>query len=227
MKSRLFTLTFALGLSLNVQASDSFFFNTGNVTIPDNDPNGCQDSRDLTGISGTISDVEVTLNISGGFNGDLYVWLSHGTGLSILLNRVGVSSSSSVGYGNTGFGPDAQQNNFTFDDQATQDVHFYQASSYTLNANGQLTGMWQPDGRILDPESSASSFDTAPRSNLLNVFNGLDPNGEWTLFAADLSSGNISTLTGWGLVITVVPEPSTFALVGLGTAALMISRRRK
>ena len=227
MKSRLSIFAFALGLSVSVQASNSFFFNTGSVTLPDDDPNGYQDSRGLTGISGTISDVNVTLSISGGFNGDLYVWLSHGTGLSILLNRVGMSSGSSVGYGNTGFGLDAQQINFTLDDQAAQDVHFYQTDPYTLNANGQLTGVWQPDGRILDPESPASSFDTAPRPNLLNAFDGLDPNGEWTLFAADMSSGHISTLTGWGLVITVVPEPSTFALVGLGAAALMISRRRK
>lgn len=227
MISRVFTLAFALGLGASAQAGGLFLFDTGNATIRDYDANGYQDSRTLSGMAGPIADVNVTLSISGGFNGDLYAWLSHGTALSILLNRVGRSSTNGVGYGDAGFGMDTQPSRFTLDDQAGQDVHFYRAGGYTLNASGQLTGVWQPDGRALDPESPASSFDTASRSNGLGVFNGLDPNGEWILFVADVSQGNISTLTEWGLEITVVPEPSAFSLAIVGAAAVMISRRRR
>jgi subtilisin-like proprotein convertase family protein len=224
MKYRFSVLAFAFRLSLHAQASDTFSFPTGPVSIPDNNPNGYQNSIMLAQLPGTISDVNVTLNIAGGFNGDLYVWLSHGSNLAVLLNRVGVSSASSVGYPDAGFGPDNQESQFTFDDQATQDVHFYQSVNYTLNSNGQLTGTWQPDGRIIDPYSPAASFDSAPRSNLLDVFNGADPNGQWTLFVADLSPGGISTLTGWGLEIETVPEPSLTLLFGIFLLASVLAR---
>jgi len=38
---------------------------------------------------------------------------------------------------------------------------------------------------------------------------------------------NITTMNSQDLVMTTVPEPSTFALAGLGAAALLIFRRRK
>jgi subtilisin-like proprotein convertase family protein len=227
MDAKLVAFLLAFGLGANAQADYSFFFNTGNAAIPDNDPSGYLDSRTVTGMSGVISDVNVTLNISGGFNGDLYAWLSHGSGLCILLNRVGLSSANGVGYGDAGFGTSATQAQFTLDDQSAQDVHFYGADSFTLNGNGQLTGTWQPDGRVLDPGSAAGLFDAAPRSDMLGVFDGLDPNGGWTLFVADQSSGDISTITEWGLEIQVVPEPSTGLLMGLGAALFAFHPRKR
>src|SRR5437867_9316147 len=142
-----------------------------NATIPDGDLNGYQNSQTVSGLSASISDVNVTLNISGGFNGDLYGYLYHNNTNAILLNRVGRSSTSSVGYPDAGFGPDASANSFTLDDQAGHDVHLYRTFSYSLNGSGQLTGQWQPDGRNLDPLSAGSSFDGAARSNLLGGFN--------------------------------------------------------
>jgi len=200
------------------QGTTQFDFGGIDATIPDNDASGYQDSRNLSGLAGIISDVTVTLNISGGFNGDLYAWLSHGSGLAILLNRVGISSSNSVGYANTGFGTNAQQARFTLDDHAAQDVHFYQAGAYALNSNGQLTGTWQPDGRMIDPSSAPAQFDGAPRPNMLSGLDGMVANGGWTLFIADLSPGGVSTLNGWGLNITTVPEPATATLLSLGLA---------
>src|ERR1700722_6914333 len=107
MITKLLDVTLLAGLAASARADYVASFTNG-VTIPDNSANGFQDSHTLSGISGTISDVSVTLNISGGFDGDLYAWLSDGSGLAILLNRVGVSSLNPVGYGNSGFGPDQQ-----------------------------------------------------------------------------------------------------------------------
>ena len=112
--------------------------------------------------------MDVTLNISGGYNGDLYCYLTHGSGFSVLLNRVGQTSLNPGGYGDTGFA-------VTLSDLAATDIHNYQTVGYALNANGQLMGTWQPDGRTADP---ATVLDTATRSAFLSSFNTLSPNGQ-------------------------------------------------
>jgi hypothetical protein len=125
------------------------------------------------------------------------------------LNRTGVTGTGSgdaFGYGNTGF-------NITLSSTSSgaQDVHFYQNYSPSYNGSGQLTGTWQPDGRNIDPQSAPSAFDAASRLNF-GSFTGLNPNGTWTLFIADLSAGGQSDVVSWSLDITAVPEPANVAL---------------
>jgi subtilisin-like proprotein convertase family protein len=189
------------------------------AVIPDGDLNGIQSSQTFTDITGTVAHVSLTLNISGGINGDYYAYLLHNSTRAVLLNRVGRSSTSNVGYPDAGFGLDASLNSFTFDDSASNDVHLYRTFGYQLNGSRQLTGQWQPDGRGLDPLSAGSLFDTAARSNPLNVFNGTDPSGLWTLYLADVSPVGEGTLVSWGLVISV-PEPAS---AGLMLAGLLVS----
>src|SRR4030095_2852575 len=51
------------------------------------------------------------------------------------------------------------------------------------------------------------------RTGLLSSFNGLNPNGEWTLFLADLSPLDTSTLVSWGLELCGLPPiPPTITL---------------
>jgi subtilisin-like proprotein convertase family protein len=213
-----------LGLSLRTEAAlYQYNFNSGFANggaVPDANVNGWSDTRNISDISVSepyIADVNVTLNISGGYNGDLYVYLTHSGGFSVLLNRVGRTSGNSFGYGNSGF-------NVTLDDQAatTTDIHSYQTVSYSLNGSGQLIGDWRPDGRDSDP---ATVLDTDSRTSPLTVFNNLDPNGNWTLFVADLSSGASSTVVDWGLYIQAVPEPAHYALYcALGLLAISAIR---
>src|SRR5438876_350100 len=94
---------------------------TPNAPIPDGNVNGYQSSLTLSGLPTLTLDVNVTLNISGGWNGDLYAYLRHGDGFSVLLNRVGTPDNYGFGYGDTGF-------HVTLDSQATQSVniHLYQ-----------------------------------------------------------------------------------------------------
>src|SRR2546425_11905025 len=101
---------------------------TPNAVIPDGNASGYQSSLTLSGLPSAILDVNVTLNISGGWNGDIYAYLRHGDGFSVLLNRVGTPDNYGFGYGDTGF-------HVTLDGQATQsvDIHLYQNVSYTLN----------------------------------------------------------------------------------------------
>ena len=76
-----------------------------------------------------------------------------------------------------------------------------------------MTGTWQPDGRTIDPLSSPGNFDSASRVGF-GSYNGSNPNGTWTLFIADMSSGGgQSQVLGWSLDITAaVPEPVNVAL---------------
>ena len=68
---------------------ETYNFTGVNKTITDNNPFGVTDERTISGSAiDEIGQVNVFLNISGGFNGDLYVTLNHSSGYSVLLNRV-------------------------------------------------------------------------------------------------------------------------------------------
>jgi hypothetical protein len=207
------TVRLLLALVLVDSAPAASIFAVSNIssTIPDNDLNGLQNSQIVSGLGAPISGVTVNLDITAGFNGDLYVYIQHGNTLAVLLNRVGLDALNGVGYPDTGL-------KIALDDNAASDVHFYQNKPYGVNGSGQLTGAWQPDARLIDPLSTGSVFAAATRGNLLSGFEGGDPNGRWTLFAADVSPGGVSILQGWGLAITVVPEPLIMAVLGCGLA---------
>jgi len=65
---------------------------------------------------------------------------------------------------------------------------------------------------------------TVDASTLGTTFNTLNPNDTWTLFFADTVNGDQTTLNGWSLDITAVPEPANIALgvfVGILAAAAL------
>lgn len=216
-------MTVALGGSETLRAT-TITFNSGFANggaILDGNASGWWDTRAVSGLSGPITDVNVTLNLGGGWNGDLYGYLSYGGQIAVLLNRVGVGSSNPFGYSDAGM-------QVTLDDQAASDIHLYGAGSIIGGA------AWQPDGRNIDPLSAGGSFDSAARSSLLGSFNTLDPNGNWTLFLADVSGGGgVSTLTSWSLDFTTSPtSPSVpdqgpgLPLTGATVLALVATARR-
>lgn len=190
--------------------------------IPDNNAVGCANKAVVSNYPTSIIGVGVKLNISGGFNGDLYAYLSHEGVLLPLLNRVGVTGNgggNDLGYADKGLSMMFRS------DGAYEDIHFYQNHSPTYES-GQLTGTWQPDGRNIDPLSARAAFDTADRLTFAS-FNGLNPNGTWTLFIADLSPGAQSQFVSWELSITAVPEPVDLALGFLAGTVLAASLARK
>ena len=207
------------------QTTENTYTFSVNQLVPDANVNGLSMTTNLS-MSGNISAVTVGLDITGGYNGDLFAFLSGPNGgYAVLLNRVGVSNNaSSFGYGNQGF-------NVTLSDSAANDIHYYQSASYSLNGSGQLLGTWAPDGLNIDPKSAPTVFGSSTPSALLGSFNGTNPNGGWTLFVADLSVGGQSELVSWSLDIVTVPEPSVLVLgiMGLGLLAGMgkISRCSK
>ncbi len=206
---------------------DSGFANGG--VVPDGNLNGWADARVLKGLTeNVIADVNVRLDLAGGWNGDLYAYLTHDTGFAVLLNRVGRSASQPMGYGDAGFGPAAQGVSFTLDDQADHNVHVYQESGYALNDQGQLEGSWQPDGREIDPRSKGSAFDTAMSISGFDGFIGMDMNGMWTLYLADVvAGGDASVIRSWELEVTAIPELNLLAPGLLTLLYAMVRRGRR
>lgn len=193
---------------------------TPNAVIPDANPAGITFALNISGMLGPTTNITVTLNITGGFNGDLYAYLLSPTGsMVVLLNRVGMGSGNSFGYGDAGF-------NITLDSASGNNVHNYQSGVYNLSG-GQLTGTLAPDSRTISPLSDPSAFDAAPTGNTLADLNGSDPNGAWKLFIADLSGGGQSTLVTWGLTVVTVPEPQTWTLLSGSLATLWFATRKR
>ncbi len=213
----LFVLAVA-GIDSQAQTTVTNMFNGLNKVIPDGQFTGVSDTETLSfgdPLFANISDVKVVLNISGGFNGDIYAYLVHDGGFAVLLNRVGKTTGNSVGYADAGMSITLSATG--------NDIHSYQNFSPTFSG-GQLTGNWEQDGRDVDPQTV---LNTDAQTALLGSFDGLNPNGDWTLFLADVDFGQQSTLVNWGVVITAIPEPSTIALGGLGALALALHRRSR
>lgn len=210
--------------------TNSFHFTDLSLEIPDMEPanySGVQDTREISMAYDLIESVSVTLNIqgtgSGAFNGDLYAYLAKGDDIAILLNRPGRTSDNLSGYGDNGLDV-----HFA-DDALNGDIHVYRMTLFgshhtPLELGEQLTGIWAPDGRHVAP---VMTLDTHPRTHTLNVFTETDPNGEWTLFIADMEPGGTAVLTSWGLHIKAVPEPGTTVLFIFGSILVAVWRWRK
>jgi hypothetical protein len=142
------------------------------------------------------------------------VTLQHDSGFAVLLNRVGRTSGQPLGYGNNGF-------DITFS-LAGNDLHLYQNYTPSYDGSGRLIGDWGADARNVDP---SNVLDTDLRTAGLDSFNGVNPNGNWTLFVADLNLNGNARLEQWALNITVIPEPATLGLLVLGMLFLLRRRR--
>lgn len=179
------------------------------ATVPDNSIIGLTDTRTVTSDITSISSVIVTLNIDGGWAGDLYAYVVHGTGFSVLLNRPGRSDADLHGIPAAGL-------HVAFDDTAATDVHLAPPGA------APLTGTFQPDGRSANPVTVTN---LSPRNAMLNSFNGLPAAGTWSLFIADVAAGDEAVLQSWSMEITGVPEPSTSVFCLAATASLLLRRR--
>lgn len=180
-----------------------------NADVPDASAIGLSSTQQFSSSITVITGLEIGIHIAGGWAGDLYAYLSHEGGIAVLLNRPGRSLAQPDGSG-------AGDLVLLFRDGAPTDVHT------GLPASGAVIGEFQPDGRLVDP---ADSLDTSPRGAFLSAFQGMDPNGEWTLYIADVATGDIAKVESWSLHVTGVPEPSVAVLAMAGAAAFLRRRR--
>jgi subtilisin-like proprotein convertase family protein len=180
------------------------------IAIPQGNLAGIANSLSVSDPGGAaIEDVSVNLDISGGYDGDLYGYLvfqPSGGGsalLEVLLNQIGKGPGNPFGTSTAGM-------NVTLSDSGGSSIH---------NASGANLF---PVGAGLPPVYTPDS--TTP---LDGTFGGVSANGTWTLFLANLSEGGgTSTLVSWDMGITVVPEPVTWALAGFAGMLAVAGIRR-
>lgn len=204
-------------LRLPAQVTNSYPL-APNAGIPDGSPVGLVEHFTVSGLTAPVINIQVLLDITGGFNGDLYAYLVNPQGqLAVLLNRPGITGSNPFGYGDAGF-------NITLDGLASSNFHNYGAvPSYSLNGT-----IWAADGRNIDPQSSGSAFDAAATAANLSLFQNTDANGVWTFFIADLGAGGgTANLNNVTLTIMAVPEPQTWVMLGGGLAVFCLCRSRR
>lgn len=162
----------------------------------------------------TLTSLTVELNLTGGFNGQLFAYLANDTGYCVLLNRVGRDAGNLGGFIDPGM-------NVTFSDTAPNgDVHIY--ASHDLSS--PLTGLWASDGRETDPGTVVTGD---LRSGLLSSFANGAADGTWTLYVEDLVPGQQATLHSWTLNLTGIPEPGTGLLFGLGVCGVAVHALRR
>ena len=167
------------------------------VTIQDGSPVGQFFNTTASGLLPTVGSVAVELDITGGFNGNLYAYLVHDGRVVTLLNQPGVTGGNPFGAMGSGM-------NVLLTDGSTgtqislggvlQSPILGNINTYGETAGGPLNGTFNADGTLAN-------------------FDGLTADGQWTLFVADLvSGGGRAGLVSWSVDITAVPEPVTMAL---------------
>ena len=186
--------TFAAHATIYTTNWNSGFANAG--VVPDNNFSGWTDTRSVSTMpAGTFVGLTVDLQLTGGWNGDLYAYLVHDAGFTVLLDRVGIGESgvSAFGYGDAGM-------NVNLAATGTS-IHQYGGNSTFIAAP---SGTWMTDNT----------------SGSLASFLSTSPNGTWSLFIADQSGGGVTTVQSWGLQmdIVAVPEVETWVAAALAGA---------
>lgn len=198
---------------------------SGGISIPDGTGLGYVNIQTVTTLPTAVQALRVRLNLQPGaggmVNGDIYATVSYQasavapiTAYSVLVNRPGrdAGGGNEDGYYDNGLNVSLGATG--------DDIHTYQLQ--TLPAVGAgLTGNWAADGRDVDPFDVVTG---TPRTSGLGSFQGLNPNGIWTLYVEDTMPGGLAKLVGWGLEWTPVPEPAAYGWV-VGTLLLGMAWR--
>lgn len=183
----------------------------GGGAIPDNTPGGANFVITVPD-SYTIATLSITLTLTHSWAGDIIATLTHGATTIDLMRRIGSSTVAGTG-DSSNFGAA-----YVFIDSAgTRLIDAadpigntviipggnYRATSNTFNGNGTPTFT----GEVL--------------VNINAAFAGANVNGNWTLNLSDNAGLDTGSLTSWSIDVQAVPEPTSFALLGVAVAGAL------
>ncbi len=197
-----FVSTFALATS--ALAVD---YNGAGGAIPDgagaNTPGPAFTSTISVPDSFTVGDVDVTIDFQHTWVGDLEITLENGANAALLVSRIGWSG--------VGAGDNANYNGtYTFDSDGGDDA-------WAVAASDPSSAFDMPSGTY-----RTSDANTGAANSSLDVFDGQNSAGDWTLRIVDNFNFDLGNVNGWTL--SIVPEPTSLSLLALG--ALGLIRRR-
>jgi hypothetical protein len=188
------------------------FANTSNVVIASPGISKPYPSTiNVSGEAGPITNLTVTLHgMSHTFPGHVNMLLVGPGGQAIVLMSAAMGNNPMSGL------------TFTLSDKA----------SYPLPAGSPLlAGTFRPADYAPNHTDPLYAFPSpasaAPFSTTLGTFDGLSPNGTWSLYISDGASGDSGQISGgWSLAITTVSPPPTttsIRMTNLQSALLMVT----
>lgn len=159
------------------------------ITIPDAGlTNPYHLKRTVTGLSGTITDLNVRINnLTHTFPDDLEALLVSPSGEKVIL------------FADAGGGTNVSNLTFTLDDSAGAAI----PNSVGLSAQSYLPASYGGFESLVAPAPSG------PYASTLATFNGINPNGGWQLFLGDDLAQDSGTLGGFTLIITTTENSAT------------------
>jgi subtilisin-like proprotein convertase family protein len=157
----------------------------------------------VSGLAGTVT--KVTVTIAG---------LTHTSpdDVSLLLVGPGGGSQHLVFLGDAGGGTDVNAITLTFDDAG---------ASAAPDVTALATGTYRPTDyasgvNTFPAPAPAPTNRAAPQgaATLATAFNGINPNGTWSLYATDDSCGDTGSISGgWALNVTIAAAAATTTVV--------------
>jgi subtilisin-like proprotein convertase family protein len=223
------TLTLAILAACAVANATDFTFGTP-VRVPGTGTSGAAGvypiTFNVTGMGTSTTDINVTLNwgtLASTANVALGEEHTFADDLDFML--VAPTGQQLIFLSDAGGGND-MNGTYVFDDSgavAIDDNGTGQNTGGNLN-NGTYKPSQYLTGDVFNAPAPAASYTF---TTFAGAFNGLNPNGIWSMYIMDDVGGDAGWLMSTTLSVQAVPEPATMIAVAAGRGALVARRRRK